>query len=201
MEENKYNYKINLPDGISITNVHSYLISYGKAKVIIDTVNENESSQIKIMVEAKDCWNPKDGDICHVTTPDRTQEFIIVYGNKDYSISRFNTEQTWKLHRNVSWAFTYIRPADADERKLFMDKLMAARVIWNEEIKKFVEIPAWRARQGCTYFYIDECMKVCVRYENCSQIDTEHYIAGNYFKSESDATTAAKKITKILKER
>ena len=97
MEENKYNYKINLPDGISITNVHSYLISYGKAKVIIDTVNENESSQIKIMVEAKDCWNPKDGDICHVTTPDRTQEFIIVYGNKDYSISRFNTEQTWNL--------------------------------------------------------------------------------------------------------
>lgn len=56
-----------------------------------------------------------------------------------------------------------------------------------------------RAKEGETYYYINEFLEVCSFTEQNSEIDDKYYASGNYFKEYSDAITAKNIIQLFIK--
>lgn len=101
------------------------------------------------------------------------------------SYSSWNELHTWRL-------------ATEEEKQLLFDKMKEQGLRWNAEEKR-VEKIRWRAEDGEKYFSIDTDIQVCKLFEENKICDNAFYDALNYFRTEEQATEAAKRMKDVLR--
>lgn len=90
--------------------------------------------------------------------------------------------------------------ATEEEKQLLFDKMKEQRLLWNAEEKR-VEKIRWRAKRGEYYFELGRTtFEVYCYTENFDEIDAKLYNCGNYFRTQEQATEAAKRVREALRQ-
>lgn len=93
-----------------------------------------------------------------------------------------------------------VRLATEEEKQLLFDKMKEQRLLWNAE-KKRVEKIRWRAKKGEYYFALGRTtFEVYCYTESFEEIDAKLYNCGNYFRTQEQATEAAKRVREALRQ-
>ena len=151
-------------------------------------------------------YEPKDGDFVYVKAgyehiaifKKEVGEDMYVYANwnMSFSVSKITVCDSIPLYYIND--IKEIRPATERERKILIDKLAEVGKRWNEE-KKCLEDVRWRAKKGCSYYYINPELYIDIEHDVLASIDDKYYNMGNYFKTEEAAEKTAEQIRNIFK--
>ena len=174
-------------------------------------------------------YEPKDGDFVKIEQEGKlyyTPDLGIGYSEKEPSIGIFKSIEMNKGKELLYCYITLIRdyqykvllpleheghtysvgevsnlevsPATEEEKKLLIEKLAEVGKRWNEE-KKCLENVRWRAKKGCSYYYINPELYIDIEHDVLASIDDKYYNMGNYFKTEEAAEKTAEQIRNIFK--
>lgn len=110
-----------------------------------------------------------------------------------YFYSHYNTDRS----SNKGWNSTAFRHATEEEKQLLFDKMKEQGLKWNAEEKK-VERIRWRAKKGEEYRFMNTDFTTVCTTELGDDIDTNRYVALNYFHTEEQTKEAAKRVEEVL---
>lgn len=189
----KQDFKIELPEGVKITDIQSAL-------------SENKTvAIITICMEEK--YVPKNGDFVRVAG--NLQDSIAIYNvSKKSDISQRQNKLFFhallgktdeKLIIN-DWMFSReVFPATTDEIRKLEEALAKKGKRWNSEKKCIEDLPKWRADVKGNYFYISSICNITEETECHWSVDEARYKVGNYFKTKEAAEKVAEKIRETFK--
>ena len=188
----KKDFKIELPEGVKITDIQS-------------TLNEN-GTVATITMCIKEEYVPKNGD------------FVRIVGNFQECIAIYNVESdTWKKQSKLffhallgktdeklvinDWAYSReVFPATTDEILKLEAALAKKGKRWNPDKKCIEDLPRWRAEKKEEYYYISRNkLEVEASIDLYSLCDNDYYNAKNYFKTREAAEKVASQIREIFK--
>ena len=183
-------FKIELPEGVKITDIQS-------------TLNEN-GTVATITVYMKEGYIPKNGDFVRIVGG--YQKCIAIYKERDiykkpnklfYYASLGKTDE--KLMIN-DWMYNReVFPATTDEICELEAALAKKGKRWNAEKKCIEDLSNWRADMNEAYFYISADYGIMKEIEGHCYIDEKRYKVGNYFKTKEAAEKVASQIREIFK--
>lgn len=110
-----------------------------------------------------------------------------------YFYSHYNTDRS----SNKGWNSAAFRHATEEEKQLLFDKMKEQGLKWNAEEKK-VEKIRWRAKKGEEYRFMNTDFTTVCTTELGDDIDTNRYVALNYFHTEEQTKEAAKRVEEVL---
>lgn len=185
-------FKIELPEGVKITDIQS-------------TLNEN-GTVATITMCIKEEYVPKNGD------------FVRIVGNFQECIAIYNVESdTWQKQSKLffhallgktdeklvinDWAYSReVFPATTDEILKLEAALAKKGKRWNPDKKCIEDLPRWRAEKKEGYYYISgNKLEVEASIDLYSLCDNDYYNAKNYFKTREAAEKVASQIREIFK--
>lgn len=188
----KKDFKIELPEGVKITDIQS-------------TLNEN-GTVATITMCIKEEYVPKNGD------------FVRIVGNFQECIAIYNVESdTWQKQSKLffhallgktdeklvinDWAYSReVFPATTDEILKLEAALAKKGKRWNPDKKCIEDLPRWRAEKKEGYYYISgNKLEVEASIDLYSLCDNDYYNAKNYFKTREAAEKVASQIREIFK--
>ena len=188
----KKDFKIELPEGVKITDIQS-------------TLNEN-GTVATITMCIKEEYVPKNGD------------FVRIVGNFQECIAIYNVESdTWQKQSKLffhallgktdeklvinDWAYSReVFPATTDEILKLEAALAKKGKRWNPDKKCIEDLPRWRAEKKEGYYYISgNKLEVEASIDSYSLCDNDYYNAKNYFKTREAAEKVASQIREIFK--
>ena len=188
----KKDFKIELPEGVKITDIQS-------------TLNEN-GTVATITMCIKEEYVPKNGD------------FVRIVGNFQECIAIYNVESdTWQKQSKLffhallgktdeklvinDWAYSReVFPATTDEILKLEAALAKKGKRWNPDKKCIEDLPRWRAEKKEGYYYISgNKLEVEDSIDLYSLCDNGYYNAKNYFKTREAAEKVASQIREIFK--
>ena len=153
-------------------------------------------------VEIEKAQKFKDGDVLVVvidnvecpfiffnTTEDRCWHHVCLY--PDGEIRR-----TWFFYRS---RLANARFATEEEKRQLFDKMKEKGWLWNAE-KKCVELNRWRAKKGEEYYTINSVMEISQLIERGDSCDNGLWNALNCFRTQKQATEAARRIREALRQ-
>lgn len=161
---------------------------------------------IEVEVELKEKWEPRDGDICFITSH---YSFISVFKSQEnndiHTYIDFLVDDNL-LVNSVNSNLCSIanikefRPATDSEKQLLFDALAKKGKMWDAQKKAVVDLPRWRAERDCRYYYIKNCdATIHPGDDNRFKVDNNLYESGNYFKTKEAAERVAEQIREIFK--
>ena len=186
-------YKIQLPRNKEAQNIRTNI----------------KDGTIEVEVELNEKWEPKDGEICYITS---RYSFISVFKSQEnndiHTYIDFWVDDN-SLVNNVNSNLCSIanirefRPATDSEKQLLFDALAKEGKMWDAEGKQVVDLPRWRAEKEESYFhvFIDPVIQTQVIHATDFRCyaDEKRYQLGNYFKTEEAAERVAEQIREIFK--
>lgn len=110
-----------------------------------------------------------------------------------YFYSHYNTDRS----SNKGWNSTAFRHATEEEKQLLFDKMKEQGLLWNAEEKR-VEKIRWRAKKGEEYHFMNTDLTTVKSTELDDDVDTNRYVALNYFHTEEQTKEAAKRVEEVL---
>lgn len=110
-----------------------------------------------------------------------------------YFYSHYNTDRS----SNKGWNSAAFRHATEEEKQLLFKKMKEQGLKWNDEEKK-VEKIRWRAKKGEEYRFMNTDFTTVCTTELGDDIDTNRYVALNYFHTEEQTKEAAKRVEEVL---
>ncbi len=138
----------------------------------------------------------KDGDVlCSIY--DNT---VLIF--KDVSkcaMGYFNSHYNNKGSGNKHWNSEPFRHATEEEKQLLFYKMKEKGLKWNAEGKR-VEKIRWRGKKGGDYYFIDVDLTVKSLDDTYSTFDNKLWDALNYFRTQEQATEAAKRVREALRQ-
>ena len=194
MERKKGFFKVILPKDCELGEVNA---SLGDGCIIVEYTS-------------KEKFVPKNGDVVYLESDSGTS-WISIYkskNNKPYDDSLWDycsiNIKNKDLNQVPSWvpesSISEIRLATEEEKKLLFDALEKEGLRWNAEERKMEQI-RWRAKHGCTYYYVDFKSEAQRTADQRESADDTLYNIGNYFKTEEETQKYADKIKELLKNR
>lgn len=136
----------------------------------------------------------KDGDVLHSTLDDLMLIFKATHNHaRSYFDSHYNNKGSGDEH----WNIEFFRHATEEEKSEFFDKMKEQGLLWNAE-KKCVELNRWRAKKGGDYYFIDVDLTGKSLDDTYSTFDNKLWDALNYFRTQEQATEAARRIREAL---
>ena len=183
-------YKIQLPRNKEAQNIRTNI----------------KDGTIEVEVELKEKWEPRDGDICFITSH---YSFISVFKSQEnndiHTYIDFLVDDNL-LVNSVNSNLCSIanikefRPATDSEKQLLFDALAKKGKMWDAQKKAVVDLPRWRAERDCRYYYIKNCdATIHPGNDNRFEVDNNLYESGNYFKTKEAAERVAEQIREIFK--
>lgn len=187
-------FKIELPEGVKITDIQS-------------TLNDN-GTVATITICMKEGYMPKNGD------------FVRLVGGYQECIAIYNVSKESDIYKKQNKLFYYASLGKMDEKLLINDWMYYSREVfpattdeirkleaalakkgkrWNAEKKCIENLPNWRADANETYFYISYNCAIMEEKECHCYLDEERYNVGNYFKTKEAAEKVASQIREIFK--
>ena len=188
----KKDFKIELPEGVNITDIQS-------------TLSEN-GAVATITICMKEGYMPKNGDFVRLVGG--YQECIAIY-NVSKESDLYKKQNKLFYHASLGktdekliindWMFSReVFPATTNEIRMLEEALAKKGKRWNAEKKCIEDLPRWRADLNEAYFFITaNCNIMETKDYNC-YLDGERYKAGNYFKTKEAAEKVAEKIQDIF---
>lgn len=186
-------FKIELPEGVKITDIQSTLSENGNVATITVCMKEE--------------YIPKNGDFVRIEG--NYQEFIAIYNvSKESDIYKKQNKLFYYVSLSKrdkelminDWMFSReVFPATTDEIRKLEEALAEKGKKWNPDKKCIEDLPNWRADIDEVYFYISSACNIIAEKECHCYIDGERYKIGNYFKTEEAAEKVAEKIRDIFK--
>lgn len=106
-----------------------------------------------------------------------------------------------RIWKNKSWLLTNeIRYATTYEKLLLFEMLEDKNHLYDEKNKQLIPVKGYRPKVDEIYHFINDDLKVYYS-KNCnSQMNLDHFKAGNCFKTEEEAEKVVEKIKNILNE-
>lgn len=142
--------------------------------------------------EKEDMQDFKDGDVLHSTY----DSVVLIF--KDYTDSAyFSSHYNCSGVGNNMWRICAFRHATDEEKQLLFDKMKEQGLQWNVEEKK-VENIRWRSKKGGDYYFIDVDLTGKSLDDTYSTFDNKLWDALNYFRTQEQATEAARRIREAL---
>ena len=161
---------------------------------------------IEVEVEFKEKWEPSEGEICYLKGD---QHYVFIFKevacNVIYSyIALFLDTDTLYYKRDCiicdTLGIKIFRPATNSEKQLLFDALAKEGKMWDAEKKQVVDLPRWRAKKDCCYYYLKNCNPIVrPNDDHRSEVDRFLHDSGNYFKTEEAAERVAEQIREIFK--
>lgn len=145
----------------------------------------------------------KDGDILvTITGKSRDNAFIYKSTDKDgfhsYYIGIDSSKQLFiSTSPSNRWDNSNLDYATEEEKQLLFNKMKEQGLKWNAEEKK-VEKIRWRAKKGEEYRFMNTDFTTVCTTELGDDIDTNRYVALNYFHTEEQTKEAAKRMEEVL---
>ena len=155
------------------------------------------------VVFEKEVQEFEDGDIL-VTIKDNKRRNAFIYKNTDlngfhsYYVG-INADGLLSVNdsSNNRWCYSNLSYATEEEKQLLFDKMKEQGLKWNDEEKK-VEKIRWRAKKGEEYRFMNTDFTTVCTTELGDDIDTNRYVALNYFHTEEQTKEAAKRVEEVL---
>ena len=138
----------------------------------------------------------KDGDVLHSTLDDL---MLIFKATHNHVRSCFDSHYNNKGSDDELWNIEFFRHATEEEKAELFDKMKEQGLQWNPEQKQ-VEKIRWRAKEGGDYYFIDVDLIVKSIDDTCSTFDNKLWDALNYFRTQEQATEAARRVKEILRK-
>ena len=136
----------------------------------------------------------KDGDVLHSVYD---HEVLIFKKNTDSEY--FSSHYNYSGKDNNMWLIGTFRHATEEEKQLLFYKMKEKGLKWNAEEKR-VENIRWRAKEGGDYYFIDVDLIVKSIDDTCSTFNNKLWDALNYFRTQEQATEAARRVKEILRK-
>lgn len=144
--------------------------------------------------EKEDMQDFKDGDVLHSTY----DSVVLIF--KDYTDSAyFSSHYNCSGVGNNMWRICAFRHATDEEKQLLFDKMKEQGLQWNVEEKR-VENIRWRSKKGGDYYFIDVDLTGKSLDDTYSTFDNKLWDALNYFRTQEQATEAARRIRETLRK-
>lgn len=186
----KKDFKIELPEGVKITDIQSTLSENGTVATITMCLKEE--------------YMPKNGDFVRIVG--NLQDYIAIYNVSNYVRQKQNKlffhALLGKTNDNLvinDWIFSReVFPATTGEICKLEEALAKKGKRWNAEKKCIEDLPNWRADMNEAYFYISADYDIMKEIEGHCYIDEKRYKVGNYFKTKEAAEKVAEKIQDIF---
>ena len=187
----KKDFKIELPEGVKITDIQSALSENGTVATITMCLKEQ--------------YVPKNGDFVRIVG--NLQDYIAIYNTSSYVNQRQKKLSFHALLGKTNdklvindWIFSReVFPATTDEIRKIEAALAKKGKRWNAEKKCIEDLPKWRADMNGAYFYISSACNIIKEKECYCYADEERYNVGNYFKTKEAAEKVASQIREIFK--
>jgi len=160
------------------------------------TVGSIEQDGDKVIIEFKQEYTPKRGDICVMTT-DTGQDVIIlvesVLGQGIHTFAEFWTRDTiFNINDEIPiFASDTFRPATEEEKHLLFSKLKEKGKRFNPD-KMCIEDDVWMPEYGEKYYFIIGYGMIVSKTNTLSSTDEYRLSTGNHFKT----VEAAEKVDK-----
>lgn len=189
----KKDFKIELPEGVNITDIQS-------------TLSEN-GAVATITICMKEGYMPKNGDFVRLVGG--YQECIAIY-NVSKESDLYKKQNKLFYHASLGktdekliindWMFSReVFPATTNEIRMLEEALAKKGKRWNAEKKCIEALPRWRADINEAYFYISSTCSIMEEKECHCYKDRGRYNVGNYFKTKEAAEKVASQIREIFK--
>ena len=136
----------------------------------------------------------KDGDALH-STYDNT--ILIFKAEHKHARSCFDSYYNNKGLGDEHWNIEFFRHATEEEKSEFFDEMKEQGLQWNAEEKK-VEKTRWRSKDYGDYYFIDVDLTSKSLDDTYSTFDNKLWDALNYFRTQEQATEAARRIREAL---
>ena len=141
----------------------------------------------------------EDGDVLHSIYDD----LMLIYKER-HSSESFNSHFNMIHAYNKGWNIHSFRHASEEEKAEFFAKMKEQGLKWNAEEKRIEKI-RWRAKDGEEYSYVNSNMEVssCRRPKDGEykcDYEGNSYHSYNYFRTQEQATEAAKRVKETLKK-
>lgn len=150
-------------------------------------------------------WEPKDGDVVAFGI-DPLNPLIAIYKN---SYTNNSGDEAFRIYAVMDggtvvwyehgWLNNNMRPATEEEKQRLFDALEKDGKRWNTAEKRIEDLPRWRAKRRCFYYYIAMDSIVLHVEETFNEVDGHRYNFGNYFKTREAAEKVAEQIREIFK--
>lgn len=146
----------------------------------------------------------KKGDILTMRVYSNVFATFILHGVEDVKSAikvHFIASTNHNVWKNNSWCLTNeIRYATTYEKLLLFEMLKDKNYLYDEKNKQLVPVKGFRPKVDEIYHFINADLKVYYS-KNCnSQMNLDHFKAGNCFKTDKEAKEVAEKIKNILDE-
>jgi len=145
----------------------------------------------------------KDGDVLVVVVNGKRHNAFIYKGSDVLGFHLFyagiNADGNLLIYdsSNGRWGNEILSYATEEEKQLLFDKMKEQGLRWNAEEKR-VEKIRWRAKKGGDYYFIDVDLTVKSLDDTYSTFDNKLWDALNYFRTQEQATEAARRIREAL---
>ena len=153
------------------------------------------------VVFEKEVQEFKNGDVlCSVYN----STIVIFKEMHEDNSNRFYTHYNTNHSSNEKWNKDAFRHATEEEKKELFDLMKENGLQWNAEEKR-VEKIRWRAEEGKIYYYVNNEMYVSSTRspkvgECLYDYEGNSYLSYNYFRTQEQATEAAKRVKETLKK-
>ena len=152
-------------------------------------------------VEIEKAQKFKNGDVLVVVIDDVACPFIF-FNTTEFCCYHIMLRPNGEISR--TWFFdisklAYTRHATEEEKRQLFDKMKEKGWLWNAE-KKCVELNRWRAEKGEEYYTINSVMEIAQLIERGDSCDNGLWNALNCFRTQKQATEAAKRAREALRQ-
>ena len=134
----------------------------------------------------------KDGDVLRSIC-----DHEVLIFKKNTCSEYFSSHYNYSEKDNNMWLIDAFRHATEEEKQLLFDKMKEQNLQWNAEEKR-VEKIRWRAKKGGDYYFIDVDLIVKSIDDTYSTFDYKLWDALNYFRTQEQATEAARRMKESL---
>lgn len=177
--------KVELQCGDSITIPEGCKAIVRGKSVVFDKEEKDEAQEFK------------DGDVLHSTLDDL---MLIFKATHNHVRSCFDSHYNNKGSDDELWNIELFRRATEEEKSEFFDKMKEQGLQWNAEGKRVESEERWRAKEGGDYYFIDVDLIVKSVDDTYSTFDNKLWDALNYFRTQEQATEAAKRVREALRQ-